>query len=310
LSRFRFIIWSLILSFGLTGCIQSQLRAGYIEEDPRPVPLSNNPEILPSSTPITAPSPIPTLTSSPTLVVPSRTPEVCRSENGSIEIKQLPTSWLSTPLGYRVYTPPCYDLDLDQRYPVLYLIHGYGYNDDQWDRLGADEITGKLIFAGEISPFIIVMPNESNQNSQPPKNHFGEALVYDLVPEIDASYRTIPFREYRAIGGLSRGGNWALHLGLTQWTVFGAIGAHSAPIFISDDPKIQEWLSEIPPDKYPRIYMDVGEKDKWFDQIIRFEELLDQLNVPHELFSFPGGHTEEYWAAHTEQYIRWYAADW
>jgi enterochelin esterase-like enzyme len=228
-----------------------------------------------------------------------------------VETKQLETIWLEQNLEYRVYIPPCYNIHREQGYPVLYLIHGYGYNDDQWDRLGVDEISDELIRNGETPPFIIVMPHDRGHNVQPPENQFGEAFINDLVTAVDNEFHTISARHYRAIGGLSRGGNWAIHIGLTHWATFGAIGGHSAPLFVSDGPpQLREWLDIIPPDRYPRIFMDVGEKDKWLNHIIRFEEMLDEYNIPHELYIFPGGHSEGYWSSHTEQYLRWYARGW
>jgi enterochelin esterase family protein len=177
--------------------------------------------------------------------------------------------------------------------------------------LGAHQIADRLIISGEIPPFIIVMPHDRDHNDQPPENQFGEAFLFDLVGAVDSEYRTLPSRKGRAIGGLSRGGNWAIHIGLSHWESFGAIGAHSAPLFVSDGPsKVRGWLDEIPPEDYPRIFLDIGEKDKWLDHIIRFEGLLDEYNIPHELFIFPGGHTEDYWMSHTELYIRWYAQAW
>lgn len=218
---------------------------------------------------------------------------------------------LSSPLEYQVYTPPCYHDQADQRFPVLYLLHGYGYTYDQWVRLGAIEITDRLIRGGEIPPLIIVMPLESNQRGQPPKNPFGEALVNELVDMIDADFRTIPHRQFRAIGGLSRGGNWAFHLGLTHWQLFGIIGGHSSPLFILDTPaKIEAWLDEIPPDQLPIFFIDTGEDDKWFDTILHFASILDKRHIPHVIHIFLGTHVEEYWATHIEQYIRWYAANW
>ena len=65
---------------------------------------------------------------------------------------------LPLPLSYRIYLPPCYDEMEDARYPVLYLIHGQNFNDDQWDRLGVDESADALIAAEEMSPLLIVMP--------------------------------------------------------------------------------------------------------------------------------------------------------
>lgn len=266
------------------------------------------PEVLTSSS---TPSPQPEIIDLPTKLSPSSTPETCQSESGRIEKRQFRTNLLPAPLNYRVYLPPCYDFNLDQRYPVLYLIHGYGYNDDQWERLGVGEISDKLISDGEMSPTLIVMPHDSDHNVQPPTNQFGNSVIFDLVDEIDTSFRTLPARKFRAIGGLSRGGNWALHIGLRNWDTFSIIGGHSSPLFVTDGPPaVRTWLMEIPSDVFPRIFVDVGDHDKWLDHIIRFEEILDEFNVPHELYIFPGGHTEDYWGSHTEQYLRWYTMDW
>jgi len=228
-----------------------------------------------------------------------------------IEEKQLESAWLAEPLIYRVYTPPCYTEQPERRYPVLYLIHGQTYQADQWDRLGADETADQLIAAHEVAPFIIVLPQDEDHYTPPPENTFGETLLFDLLPAIDRDYRTIPDRPYRAIGGLSRGGNWAIHIGLAHPGFFSAIGAHSTPTFVTDGPPvIRGWLAEIPPDELPRIFVDTGENDRWLDYNLQFEAVLNQEGIPHEWYLFPGYHQEEYWRAHLEQYLRWYAAEW
>lgn len=261
------------------------------------------------------PTPLPTLTPSisptpsPTVNLPS--PTACTMKNGRVESNQITTKWLNSPLDFRVYIPPCYDQNTDQRYPVIYLFHGYGYSDDQWERLGVAEYADKLISSGEVSPFILVMPRERNYNIQPPDNLFGESVSLDLIPAVDNNYRTKSSSEYRAIGGLSRGGNWAIHIGLNQWQLFNRIGAHSAPLFASDSPiLVRSWLDHIPSNSYPEFYLDIGERDKLLQQVVTFEEILDEYAVPHEIYIFPGGHTEQYWSSHIEQYLRWYTKNW
>lgn len=274
-------------------------------------PLSSQTATIVDSYQFSTPSPQPTSVSSATPLPPSPTPLLCVPTTGHIEELQLKTKFLANPLDYRVYIPPCYESNPDQRYPVLYLIHGYGYNDDQWVRLGIGDISDKLIIEEEIPPLIIVMPHDSDHNVQPPTNQFGNAVLFDLVQEIDTTYRTLPFRQYRAIGGLSRGGNWAIHIGLSHSEYFGIIGAHSAPLFVTEGPPVvKAWLDEIRSTDYPHIYMDVGDHDKWLEEIVQFEEILDEYNVPHEFYIFPGNHTEDYWKSHTEQYIRWYTKEW
>jgi enterochelin esterase-like enzyme len=237
--------------------------------------------------------------------------QACLETSGRIEISSLKSPSLKLPMEFRVYLPPCYDEEPGRRYPVLYLVHGQNYNDDQWDRLGADEIADRLIASGEIPPFLIVMPRDRNWD-QPSIDPFGKVVVDELIPLIDERYRTLPGSQYRAIGGLSRGAAWAIHLGLSNWQLFGAIGGHSPPVFWSDTSKIRTWLKEIPSESFPRIYMDIGDKDRppILASAIWFENLLTQLGIPHEWHLFPGYHEEAYWHKNLPRYLRWYAVGW
>lgn len=261
-------------------------------------------------TPTRAPTLTPTGTLSATPTLPSTpTPLGCWQAGGSLERGQLPTELLRQPLEFRVYLPACYQHEPDRRYPVLYLIHGQSYNDDQWDRLGADEVADALIASGEVAPFLIVMPRDRVW-TQPNEDLFGQALVEQLLPWIDENYRTLADRQYRAVGGLSRGAAWAVHLGFSKWESFGAIGAHSLPIFGSDVPHLNDWIAAIPAEARPRIYLDIAEKDRWLKIAAWFENLITEAGIPHEWHLYPGYHAEAYWQAHVEEYLRWYAADW
>jgi enterochelin esterase-like enzyme len=210
-----------------------------------------------------------------------------------------------------VYLPPCYDQQTERSYPVLYLIHGQSYNDDQWERLGADKTADALITTGEVSPFIIVMPRD-RYGGQPTEDNFARVIVEELIPYLDHTYRTLPDRAHRAVGGLSRGAGWAVHLAITHWELFSALGAHSPAIFYTDAQKMRLWLDAIPSDMYPRIFIDVGDRDRLeiMDSAVWFEELLNQRNIPHEWYLFSGFHEEAYWHAHIEIYLRWYTKDW
>jgi len=207
--------------------------------------------------------------------------------------------------------PPCYDEQSDRRFPVLFLFHGQGYTHKQWIRLGVPETCDALITSGELPPFLVVMPHDSIWK-QPSEDGFGQALLEELIPWVEANYRTLPGREYRAIGGLSRGAAWAVHLGLSQWELFGAIGAHSLPVFLEDVSSIDGWIDQIPIESFPRLYMDIGDHDRpeVLESAIWFEELLTEKDIPHEWHLFSGEHDETYWHSHVEQYLRWYAAEW
>jgi enterochelin esterase-like enzyme len=230
---------------------------------------------------------------------------------GRIVTGSLETELLRLPLAFRVYLPPCYDEEPQREYPVLYLFHGQSYNDDQWDRLGADETADRLMAAGELPPFLIVMPYE-RYGGQPDDTEFSRAMVEVLVPHIDRSYRTLRSRQYRAVGGLSRGAGWAVHFGISHWGMFSILGAHSPAVFHTDAPRMRTWLDDIPRSAYPRVYIDLGDRDR--PEITRsaqwLEALLNEYDLPHEWHLFSGYHNEEYWSEHLEGYLRWYAQDW
>jgi len=253
----------------------------------------------------TATSTIESSTSTPSL---TPTPD-CKLRLGQVQEVTLDTTYMYDPIKFRVYLPPCYEHNIDQHYPVLYLFHGLFYSDDQWIRIGAVEVVNRLIITGEIAPFILVMPYDPNQR-EPVSTKFDEAFMEDLLPYIDENYRTLPGPEFRAVGGLSRGAGWALHFGLQDPDLFGAIGAHSPIIFWEDSTRIGDWLNAIPRSKLPRIYVDIGDRDPNSDSALLLETLLKDRNIPHEYHVSPGYHTENYWESQVENYMRWYAAGW
>ena len=257
---------------------------------------------------ISAPTTKLTLEPSPTA---SYTTPPCWSSGGLVRSGKAPTHFLKESLDYRIYFPPCYDQQQDRHYPVLYLFHGQGFSDDQWDRIGVDEKADELIAAGQISPVIIVMPHEIG-SEQPTGSKFAQAIIKDFIPYIDATYRTLPDRTNRAVGGLSRGGGWAVHFGISEWELFGAIGAHSPGVFRADDLYLRKWLNAIPGDSYPRIYIDIGDRDlpEILDSATWFEQMLNVKDIPHEWHFFSGYHNEDYWRAHLDSYLRWYTQNW
>jgi enterochelin esterase-like enzyme len=235
----------------------------------------------------------------------------CVEEIGKVEPLTIDSEYFEPSFRFRVYTPPCYSFDEDASFPVIYLIHGQTLSDDQWDRIGADEAADELISSGETAPFIIVMPHDHN-SLRPTVGLFDDAFLKELLPWVDENYRTITEREYRAIGGLSRGASWAIHFALTSPELFGALGGHSPPVFIEEANKVTGWLEAIPEETMPRIWLDIGEHDlrNIMDSAVWFESILEGLGIPHEWHLFPGNHDEEYWSSHVKEYLRWYAENW
>jgi len=252
-----------------------------------------------------------TRTPVPTFAIPTETPTVtplaCLSQPGIVESATLEST--NPPQAYFIYLPPCYAEKTDKRYPVLYLLHGQTYTADQWIRLGAVDVVNALILSGETMPFIIVYPDDHYWNS-PAGTTFGERLVNDLIPYVDLTYRTIPDPRFRAIGGMSRGAGWALQLGLTRPDLFSIIGLHSLAVFQRDASKVDDWIQALPPASHPSIFMDIGEDDQELASTQLIESIFTEFDVSHEWHRYSGDHTEQYWSAHVEEYIRWYAEQW
>ena len=263
-------------------------------------------------TPIQTPIP-PTPTSAPTAVstplplLTTSTPQTC-AQPGRVEKGVLTST--KPAQEYYIYLPPCYDERTDLHYPVLYLLHGQTYKADQWIRLGAVTAADKLILSGESEPFIIVLPDDRFWYSKDSGDTFGVRLVDDLLPYIDETYRTLPDRGHRSIGGLSRGAGWALRLGLPRWDLFGHIGLHSLAVLETDGKLLEDWLDAIPGSVKPVIYLDIGESDAEFGRANLVAETLEKYKFPHELHTHPGFHDEAYWSAHVEEYLRWYGEGW
>jgi enterochelin esterase-like enzyme len=228
---------------------------------------------------------------------------------GRIFFEKINSQSLSSPLEFTVYLPPCYSKSRQQAYPVLYMLHGQSNKNDQWPRLGLLDAADKLIRTGEITPLIIVMPYEITWSVGPDKSKFGETLVEELFPYIEGTYNACNARECRAIGGLSRGGNWAVNLGFAHTELFTAAGSHSAPLFFGEVNRITSIVTGGEKgERLPRFYVDAGNSDENLTQVLAFVALLKKYDVPYVYTQFTGYHSEDYWRAHVRDYLTWYAS--
>jgi enterochelin esterase-like enzyme len=278
------LVLLLSLLLALTGCAS-----------PAPDPTS----IAIPATP--TPPPAATATASQ---VPTPTPLGCLTQPGSVQQGSLDST--RPPQQFLIYLPPCYDAQTDLRYPVLYLLHGQTYTDDQWVRMGAATVADQLIHSGQSAPFIMVFPDDRYWNL-PPGPGFGDRLLHLVIPYIDSHYRTLPDAPHRALGGLSRGGGWAIHMVLTEYSMFGIVGLHSPVIFEDDSAMLSQLIAAVPLASWPKLWLDGGDHDGEVGNIQRFEDLLGAYEVPHEWRLYAGDHTEHYWQQHMQEYLQWYA---
>ena len=160
------------------------------------------------------------------------------------KVQQILFSSKSTNTSRRafVYTPPDYDKDQAKRYPVLYLQHGWGEDETAWSNQGhANLIMDNLIAEGKIKPFLIVMTygmtNEikfgglRNFDIKP----FQTVLVDELIPYVDANFRTLSDQPHRAMAGLSMGGMETKTITMANLDKFAYIGLFSGGTFSMDD---------------------------------------------------------------------------
>lgn len=253
----------------------------------------------PSSTPATpAPQDPPTLEPSP-----SPTPN-CFEKGGQLESRELSNDRLTRSLPFIVYLPPCYDQNPAMHYPVLYMLHGLAENDHEWIDLGLTDSADRLIRAGAIPPFLIVMPWERTGLDME------LALTEVLVPYVDDHYRTQPRPGSRGIGGLSRGGGWALHIGMRHLDQFGVIGLHSPAPFGVDLAMVPRWVERQQGVTPPKVWIDIGDRDTLLPSTQRLTDLLDGMAQPYTFVLGRGWHNSDYWSKNVGTYLRWYGSAW
>lgn len=258
---------------------------------------------IPTLAPTPVPTQRPTRTPAPSQT-PTPTPIDCRTLPGSVVTGALDSD--KPPQEFLVYLPACYQQEPDRRFPVLYLLHGQTSTDTQWVDLGAPQAADILIRSGDTTPFIMVFPDDRYWNL-PPGPGFGDRLVHEIIPYVDQNFRTLTDRQDRALGGLSRGGAWAVHVLLTRYDLFGSIGLHSPVIFDDDAAMLPQLMAAIPANGWPRLWLDAGDRDGGLGRVESFESLLTAFEVPHEWRMYTGDHTNPYWQAHLIEYLQWYA---
>jgi len=294
---------------------------------PTAVPLhpSNNAETNLAAAPETTSSSIlePTWTPKPTdtpaqttIPQPTQTPtlETCATP-GQVITGTYPSQNLTDgpERNYRVYLPPCYSQD-GRLYPTLYLFHGNIGNDSVWDDLGIDETADELIQTGQIPPLIIALPDGGYlaNNSSGGPNSFEGVILDEFFPFMEATYCVWPNPEGRAIGGLSRGGYWALEIAFRFPELFISVGGHSAALYdTAAGPDLNPQFTGLTNDLGDlRIYLDIGENDYLIPNIRKLHEDMEAARRPHLWILNQGEHEDGYWALHAPEYLLWYTEPW
>ncbi len=319
--RKAILLAALFCLVGLAGCT-----VGKATPTATPVPAPSTPTPPPSTasptltatsttTPL-SPSATPTTSPTPTATpVPASPTPACTETQGHIETGTFRSAVIGQIQPYRVYLPPCYGFS-DQRYPVLYMLHGYPFDDSHWDDLGIDEAADAGIARGDLPPFIIAMPGADNEGTYTQTsggaNSFEGVMLDEFIPFIEANYRALGSAAGRAIGGMSRGGVWSLEIAFRNPDHFGAVGGHSVALDVNLAPPVYDplYLANDPAIRALRIYLDVGEGDWVLPGMEDLHAALTAAEVPHNYAVYEGVHADSYWSAHVEEYLAFYAAEW
>lgn len=222
---------------------------------------------------------------------------------GKLEMIEYDSKTVGATRKMNVYTPPGYSKE--KKYPVLYLLHGIGGDETEWQRFAApDRLFDNLIADGKAVPMIVVMPNgRAQKDDRPGRDPFQSApafaaferdLLDDVIPAIESRYSVQADREHRALAGLSMGGGQALNFGLAHLDTFAWIaGFSSAP-----NTKAREEL--IPDPRKTReqlklLWLSCGNKDGLIRMSQRMQRHLKKNEVPHVWNVDGNGHDPTHW---------------
>jgi enterochelin esterase-like enzyme len=222
---------------------------------------------------------------------------------GKLEMVEYDSKTVGTTRKMNVYTPPGYSKD--KKYPVLYLLHGIGGDETEWQRFSSpDRLFDNLINDGKALPMIVVMPNgRAQKNDRAGRNAFESApafavferdLLDDVIPAIESRFSVQADREHRALAGLSMGGGQSLNFGLAHLDTFAWIGGFSsapntkAPHeLIADPAKTREQLK--------LLWLSCGNKDGLIRISQRMQRHLKEKGIPHIWNVDGNGHDPTHW---------------
>jgi len=225
-----------------------------------------------------------------------------------------------------IYTPAGYEQS-GQEYPVLYLLHGAGGDEEAWMTLGRTaQIMDNLIAQGQAKPMIVVMPNGNViQDAAPGAGHLGyykpqfmipgtmngqyEASFPDIVNFVESQYRVKKDKAHRAIAGLSMGGFHAMHISRLYPNTYDYVGLFSAAIMPRADQdaagvyqNIDETLAVQKANGTALYWMAIGKTDFLYQANVDYRQKLDSLGMPYIYRESEGGHIWGNWRIYLREF--------
>lgn len=237
---------------------------------------------------------------------PTETTEPCLNTNGKLVDDSYALPNVSDSAPFIVYLPPCYDLD-ERAYPVAFFLHGYPQNEDHWIRLGAIESYERLLSADQIDPMVLVFPFQPEpyftQTDGGPGS-LEDLLLDQLSNAVNERYRISPDPAEWALLGVSRGGVWALEIGLRHPERFNIVAALSPALAYnhprrSFDPfEIARSAEELP----DFLMISAGDREPQFSkEIDRFVDILERSGIDFFYLQNEGRHEDKAWQSIMDQ---------
>lgn len=225
-----------------------------------------------------------------------------------------------------VYTPAGYE-NSKIKYPVFYLLHGGGGDEDAWTTLGRTcQIMDNLIAQGKAKPMIVVMPNgnpgqaaaftdapvklvkDASASYDMGKGLFEESMVKDIIPYVESHYRVIADKNNRALAGLSMGGMQTLTLTGNYPSMFGYIGVMSMGLVdvttmgLKPDPDQDKKFDTLKSSGYKLYWVGVGKEDFLYKSVQILRSALDKHGLKYTYRESTGGHTWANWRIYLSEF--------
>jgi len=224
-----------------------------------------------------------------------------------------------------IYTPPGYETS-KEKYPVLYLLHGMGGDEEAWIALGrASQILDNLIAQGKAKPMVVVMPNGNvAQEAAPGESSLGlikpamqlphtmdgfyEETFPDILKFVESNYRVKAEKSGRAIAGLSMGGYHSLHISRFYPNTFDYVGLFSAAIIPNDKvtskvyENIDNTLKAQQKNGYKLYWIGIGKADFLYKNVTEYRQKLDGMGMKYTYRESEGGHTWTNWRVYLSEF--------
>ena len=238
--------------------------------------------------------------------------------HGTVTLRWYESLVLGMDRRITIYTPPGYEKSSEE-YPVLYLLHGAGGDEEAWISLGRTaQIIDNLIAQGKVKPMIVVMPNGNViQDAAPGEGSMGfykpqfmvpktmdgtyEASFKDIIGFVESNYRVKADKSNRAIAGLSMGGFHTMHISRFYPNTFDYIGLFSAAIMPREDATgvvysdIDRTLKTQMDNGFALYWIAIGKTDFLYKANTDYRKKLDDMGMKYEYVESEGGHTWRNW---------------